>query len=183
MTRSPVRGAAAGLATALVGYALAYATTAGDLADELDGVNLVLSLLGQQPVPTWKGVGWLAYNALFVPLTYANRSRNLLADASPLVHVAPCALLALAGASVTLAANTRTAVAGARTGALVTLGFLPAAVVGVSAVTVTRGGFTVRPDPLLAVVAGALYPLAFGALGGALAGWLRGRAPPVRPTN
>ncbi|GAA0645045.1 transporter [Salarchaeum japonicum] len=183
MTRTPLRGAVAGALTYALGYALAYATSSGDIEDELAALNFLLGVFGQDAVPTWTAVGWLAYNAMYVPLTYWNTTQNLLANASPLVHLVPGVLLALAGAGVALSGTARTPTAGARAGVTVTLGFLPLVALGVFAFTVTRGDLTVRPDPALAVVAGALYPLASGALGGALAGWLRGRAPPTRPTN
>ncbi|MGB9987639.1 transporter [Salarchaeum japonicum] len=176
-------GAVGGALAYVAGYALTYAVAAGDVEDELAVLNFVLDVFGQDAVPTWTAVGWLAYNAMYVPLTYWNTSQNLLADASPLVHIVPGVLLALAGAGVAFTVNATTPTAGARVGATVALGFLPLVVVGVFVLTVTRGDLTIRPDPALAVAAGALYPLVFGILGGALTGWFRGRAPQARPTN
>ncbi|MEE6210074.1 transporter [Salarchaeum sp. III] len=182
MNRTPLRGVVAGALAYGLGYALTYATASGDIENELAGLNFLLGVFGQDAVPTWTAVGWLAYNAMYVPLTYWNTTRNLLPDASP-VHLVPGLLLGLAGAVVARFGTARTPTAGARAGVTVALGFLPLVALGVFAFTVTRGDLTIRPDPALAVLAGALYPLVFGALGGALTGWLRGRAPLVRPTN
>ncbi|QDX41748.1 transporter [Salarchaeum sp. JOR-1] len=183
MTRLSIRGVVAGALTYTIGYAFAYATASGDIEDELAVLNFVLGVFGQDAVPTWTAVGWLAYSAMYVPLAYWNTTQNLLADANPLVHLVPGVLLALAGAGVARSGTARTPTAGARAGVTVALGFLPLVVLGAFAFTVTRGDLTVRPDPALAVAAGALYPLVFATAGGALASWLRGRAQPALPRN
>lgn len=171
-------GLLSGLTVYLLGYAATYSVAANEIFEAVSGFNGLLQLFGQSPVPTWKAVGWVFYNAHFVALEVAlpggsTVSRDLLAaqNAPLALFVVPPLLLTIAGWFVARQArhleNVRD---GIRAGASITASYLLAVVVGLFVVSVTTVGTTVAPDLLSgAALAGLGYPLVFGSLGGAIA--------------
>jgi hypothetical protein len=170
-------GVAAGLAAYAIGYLVTYAWQSGGVEDALAGYNVVAELFGVAAIPAWKGVGWLFYNAHAVAfstpaLTGGRVSRNFIAagDAPALLYLVPPLFLAAAGFVLARSADAGDAQSGASAGALVTPGYLLLAVVGL--LVFQHGG-----DPSIHVayatgvlLTGVLYPVAFGAFGGVLAG-------------
>lgn len=172
------RGAAGGALAWLAGYLVTYVLYA-DRIDDRIGTE-VLSFLAGGDV-TWKLVGWLFYNAHYasvrVPGLFGDASRNFVSGADELgvlaLLVLPPVLLAFAGALAARGITDASAV-GARNGAAVALGYLPLSVAGISLFSVSGGGATAQPEgTAAALLAGLVYPVAFGGLGGAL-GTLRG---------
>jgi hypothetical protein len=169
-------GAVAGAAAYALGYLLTFVWQSGGVDERLRAFNFVAELLGGDVIPTWKGVAWLFYNAHFVstnvPALAGSRTVNFISSGEfpALLYVVPPLFLGVAG----LAAARYVAAAdpgdGARAGATVAVGYLPLAVGVALASTYSVGENSLAPELLTAVLlAGVVYPLAFGALGGVLA--------------
>ena len=170
-------GLFSGLTAYLLGFGVVYSVMASEVEAALSGLNAAVALLGEPTIPTWKAVGWLFYNAHMVaveiPTPGGAVSRDLLAaQGGPVaLYLAPPVLLTLAGWGVARQARDLPDVrAGARAGATVVVGYLLVAVAGAFVLSADAFGATVGPDLLgAAAVAGLLYPLVFGSLGGAIA--------------
>lgn len=170
--------ALSGVLAYIVGYALTYATAGQEVSNSL--ASRVLELATGDP-GTWKLVGWVFYNAHYVPVEvpglFGSTSVNLVGEtfSSALLVVPPLALLA-GGAAVALASGIEGPVAGAVAGVAVVLGYLPLALVGAVAVGIDIGDATAGPTLVAAVLlAGLVYPLVFGGIGGAVGGVVGGR--------
>lgn len=170
-----LRGVAAGVGAYLLGYFVVYLVTASTIRNSVAAG--VLEFLTGEP-GTWKLVGWVLYSAHFVdvlvPGLLGGSNAVSLIDAAEAIpgwlRAVPVVLLVGAGVALALGDRTSTVGAGARAGAAVVLGYLPLAAVGAFVFTIRVGEATARPDLVPAVgVAGVVYPLVFGALGGALA--------------
>lgn len=154
-----------------------------------DGTTSLATVMaaGDVTVPTWKAAGLLFYNAHLVgTVVPAPRggwvTRNLLSNGGALMQLlfaVPPVVLVAAGLLVTRDATTvrelrydfgSGAVRYGLNGGLSTmLGYLPLAMAGAFVFVVGRTGPDVAPDVLGAwVLAGAVYPLLFGAIGGVL---------------
>jgi hypothetical protein len=176
-TSGIVGGAAAGAAAYLLGYLFAYVTQQSAVEEQLAGFNFFADLFGGDPIPTWQAVGWVFYNGHFVDtqipsLVGGARSANLIAQAEggslTLLYVVPPVLLLLAGLVASRLAGATEAADGAKAGALAIAGYLPLAAIGAFLFRYAVGDGTVAPDVVTAVLlAGAVYPAAFGAVGGA----------------
>lgn len=170
------RGAAVGVGAFLLDYLVTW-VTAG-LA--------VASTAAPWPfsgaAPDWKAVLWLVYDSHFVgtrtPQVFGPNG-DLLAGSELLDTVAllgtdylyavPVVLLVVAGGLVAWHVGAAGPREGLLAGVTVAVGYL--AVVVLALFVASDGG--VAPSPLRAVVvAGIVYPVAFGALGGTLAGLL-----------
>lgn len=170
------RGALAGVAAWLFGYLGAYVWKASEVAESLEGVGFVSRLLGGESVPVWKGVGWLFLNAHSVDTripTIAGGTRMVnfvtAEDGGSFALVAvPPLLLLVAGLAVAYGRQADP-LASAKAGATVAAGYLPLSV-GAGLLTTHAIGDTeaaIAPDLVTAVLlAGLVYPLVFGALGG-----------------
>ncbi|MFC3477074.1 transporter [Halobacterium litoreum] len=171
-------GAVAGVLAYALGYVVTYLWQSSSVENALDGYNFVASLFGGDPIPTWQGVGWLFYNAHAVAFTHPGLgggrvARNFIADgnAPQLLYLLPPLVLVLTGFVLARAANAPDGQTGARAGVQLASGYFVLAVVGLFAFQYSSGGSSIHVDYVLGVVlAGLLYPLAFGAAGGALAG-------------
>jgi hypothetical protein len=176
-TSDIVTGAAAGAVAYVLGYLFAYVTQSGAVEEQLAGFNVFADLFGGDPIPTWKAVGWLFYNGHFVDtqipsLVGGSRMTNLIAQADggtlTLLYVVPPVLLVVAGLAASRIAGATEPADGAKAGAFVIAGYLPLAVVGAFLFRHSVGGGTVAPALVTAVLlAGAVYPAALGAVGGA----------------
>ncbi len=187
--RALLGGAVSGAIAFCFGYVFTYAVagtalTSGGASPPLDALS--------RGVPTWTIVGWVFYAAHLVPSTVPiagdtdTVSVNLVAGRliPAALFLVPPFLLGCAGIGTAGIARVRTTAAGTRAGALVTFGYLPLAVVGVSLFRVHLGATIVGVDPLASLlVLGLLYPIVFGALGGASLGSIRVRGPPSRPSG
>lgn len=108
---------------------------------------------------------FLAFVATVVPGFAGTRTENFVASEGGslalLYLLPPLALLAGADAPTP----------GAGSGALVAVGYLPLALLGAVLFRFSVGDGAVAPDPVTAVLlAGLVYPLVFGGVGGAVAG-------------
>jgi hypothetical protein len=168
-------GAVAGAAAWLAGYLVTYVWTRSAIlsADVYQG----LEALGNAP-PVWKVVGWVFYDAhlvrtnvpgLFGTTSVVDLIARYEALSPGLYVVAPLAL-AVAGALLARRAGAADLADGARTGALVVVGYLPLAAIGAYAIQVPVGERVASPDLVTAIaLAGLAFPLVCGAVGGALA--------------
>lgn len=176
------RGAAIGAVPFVVGYLLAFLIASGEIGES---------------VPNWKGVAWYFYNAHLVDITLSTSAGqfsgsdtgNLVETSAEstiqLLYFVPPVLLALGGALLArvlgVTADTTEA---AKAGALGVASYLPLAALGVFLTEHTgtvSAGFTeasatwsVQLLPAV-LLAGILYPLVFGAAGGAAASALEAR--------
>jgi hypothetical protein len=129
------------------------------------------------------GIGWFYYATHFVDVTVTGRVSGVggIANAAGLtatrawsdaLYLVPVGVLLLTGAVVASRAGAETPWSGALRGGSVALGYLPVAILGAYLTAwSTSGPFGVSltgtvPLPAVAV-AGSVYPLAFGGLGGA----------------
>ena len=172
--RSLGRGAVAGPGAWLLGYLVTYLLHAGGVRDAL--ATDVLEFLAGDPV-TWKLVGWLYFNAHFVdasvPGPLGRSTVNLLSGAEEpgllVLYVLPPVALLAAGAVAAYGASEP--LEGAKAGAPVALGYALASLVAAVAVRISIADAVAGPPLVTAVLlAGLVYPLVFGAAGGAVTG-------------
>ena len=171
-------GAVTGVVAYVFGYLLTYLATADTIRSS--AATQVLELLtGNSPV--WKLVGWTFYGGHFVdaiiPGFFGGSNAVNLVGADPItdaVYLIPPLVLLAAGAAVAHVADASEAVEGAKAGVAVTAGYLPLAVVGVFAFTVSIEDASAAPDLATALLlAGIVYPVVFGGVGGAVRAALR----------
>lgn len=171
-------GAASGLGAYLVGYLTVYLWKAREVESALSSVNALAEFFGGNGVPTWKAVGWLFYNAhavsLQVPtLDGGTTSRNLVGGdgATAALYVVPPLFLLVAGFLVARwSGRVGSAGEGVIAGASLAAGYVVLAVAGAFIVAVDAFGSTMGPNLLMAaMLAGLVYPAAFGGLGGLIA--------------
>ena len=170
-------GLAGGMAAWVVGYLVVYLLNASEIENSLG--SGVLEALTNENV-TWKLVGWIFYNAhnvaVKIPGFFGQSAQNFVAGseeaALTALFVLPPVLLLAAG--VVVAWNTAAdPTSAARNGAAVVLGYLPLSVIGAVLFAVSVGDATAGPNLLTAVLlAGLVYPLLFGAVGGLVGGHL-----------
>lgn len=176
-TGEAIGGAAGGAVAYVLGYLVVYVTRGDRIEEQLRGFNFFADLFGGDPIPTWQAVGWVFYNSHFVDtqipaLIGGAQSTNLISQADggslSFLYVVPPLLLIVAGLVAGRAANATEPGDGARAGAFVLAGYLPLAVIGAFLFRYSAGDGTVAPDIVTAVLlAGAVYPAVFGAIGGA----------------
>ena len=175
-----VGGAGVGIVTWIVGYVLTYLVVAPDIRDS--SINRLVEAFGGAPA-TYEMVGWVFFNAHFVDVDAPSLiggagSANLISQADggslSLLFVLPPLLLIVAGVVAGRAADASDPDGGARAGAFVLAGYLPLAVVGAFLFRYTVGDGSVAPTLVTAVLlAGVVYPVVFGAIGGAVSSLLR----------
>ncbi len=174
------RGALMGAVAYVLGYLLTFLVVS---VSEASGST------GDSPVPGWKVVGWYFYNGHFVNLDISGQFPGVAAsDLSSLVAASDSAtvqlvylvpVVALLIAAVLLYRQVgplEEARDAAVAGALVVVGYLPLTLIGAVLTAYTGaieifgfeiGSVTIQPQLLPAVLlAGLVYPLALGALGG-----------------
>ncbi len=177
---------AAGLVAWIGGYLSTYLVVAPNVRDS--GLNRLIDALDGTPA-TYELVGWVFYNAHFVQTVVTDipligtRSTSYIGGEdgfTVILYVIPIAFLFAAGLAVARYWQAETPVDGAMLGALFVPGYLLATVAGVFVVEVSVGGATGGPDLLAAaVLAGIVYPLVCGGLGGAVGGLLERRSTPA----
>lgn len=178
----------AALIRGTVGGAIAFAL--GYLGTWVLAGTKAANITGYGPfggsIPDWKALFWLLYDAHFVgtrtPEVFGPDGFFLgggdLVDTVGLLgveflYLVPIVVLAVGGAVVAARADISTPRDGAIVGATLAIGYLVATVLGLF--LSTHSG--IAPNPLRAlVIAGLVYPIVFGAIGGGLAGVYRGRA-------
>lgn len=165
-------GAAAGIAAYLLGYLITYVWQSGSVEERLQGFNFIATLFGGEPIPPWQAVGWLFYNAHFVDTqirAMGTDSENFIAasdgGALALLYFVPVVLLLAAGFVLARTADADDAEDGAAAGASVVVGYFPLALAGAFLFSYDD---TIAPALVTALLlAGLVYPLVLGAVGGA----------------
>lgn len=172
--------AALGAGAWILGYLVTYAL-AGEKVKNAGAVQLVEAVSGEEIA--WKIVGWIYYNAHFVETTvdapiFGTNAVNFIAQSEGnawVLYLLPPLVLLATGALAARYTGHESAEAGAKTGALLTPGYFVLAVVGALAFGVSSGQASAGPDLLMAAfLAGIVYPVVFGALGGAAGAVLTG---------
>ena len=167
-------GAGVGIGTYLLGYLVSYVWLSGSIEERLAGYNFIAELFGGEPIAVWQGIGWMFYNAHFVSTRIdgfgGTQSQNFIAGSDggsiALLYAVPIVLLLAAGLLTARLADAEAPADGAIAGAAVAIGYFPLALAG-------RFLFSYQgsaaPDLVTAVLlAGLVYPLVFGAIGGVL---------------
>ncbi|MFW6153562.1 MAG: transporter [Halobacteriota archaeon] len=176
-----IAGFVGGIAAFIVGYAITYLWRGRSIERTIQPIEVVLDLLQAEPIGAWRVVGWLYYSAHFVDTRITARFGpgqatfyvDLVREGGgnlELLYLVPVVALLLAGLLVAWSARPDSLGEGAVAGATVALGYLVAVVVGL--VVFAHAGN--RPDPMPAIlVAGVLYPVVFGGVGGAIGASIR----------
>lgn len=169
-------GAVGGAVAYVLGYLVTYVLTADTIENSLTG-RIVEFATGEPS--TWKLVGWVFYNAHFaetrVPGLFGGSSLvNFIAETdafSALLYVFPAAFLLVAGLALARAAGATDASIGGIAGGAAIVGYLPLTVVGAVLFGISFGDTTAGPDLVAALfLAGIVWPVVFGGLGGAAGG-------------
>jgi hypothetical protein len=168
-------GAAGGAGAWALGYLFTYLLAGTEVRES--PLNQFLEAFGDGGA-VYEVVGWVFFNAHLVETVidvgfFGSGARNFVGGEdgfTALLFLVPPLLLVAGGLAVGRAGGVTDTTRGAIAGALVTPGYLVGSVAGAVLFAVEVGGASGRPDPLVAVlVAGLLYPVVFGALGGTVA--------------
>lgn len=176
-----VAGGLAGASAWILGYLITYAGAITDIRADEQAETLGLAVEGSIE---FEMVGLLFYNAHYVDAEVPQYSvlqalepthNFVLADGGStlLLFLVPVVVLLLAGGVVASYAseNLEPSATAALTGGTVVVGYFPLVVLGLFVFTIDPGDGAMRPAPVFAIaLAGLLYPLVFGAIGGVLAG-------------
>ncbi|AFK20114.1 transporter [Haloferax mediterranei ATCC 33500] len=172
-------GAVAGFGAALLGYLVTYVATSSTI--ENSTASQILEALGSD-ISTWKVVGWVFMNAHGVTTTFpglfgTTSSANLIEGIesfSVVLYTVPVVALLAAGVAAAVLSGASSAKSGAMAGGSTVLGYLPVALAGIALFAITIGDATARPDPVTSVLlAGIVYPVVLGVIGGAATATLR----------
>lgn len=125
-------------------------------------------------VPDWVFSGWLLYNAHFVDIAVEvgiGRSRWNFIDfvdqsSTDILYIVIPGVLLVAGVALARAVGARDAPSGALAGASVIVGYLPLAIIGTFVFTANGNAPVLLQATLLA---GIVYPVVVGAVGGGVA--------------
>lgn len=175
-----VRGTVAGALGFFAGYLLTWILAGTKIA------NLMIGGVFGGGVPDWRAVLWVFYDSHFVgtrtPEIFGPGGDRWaggdLIDTVELLgveylYLVPVVVLLIGGVTTAHLAGARTTKDGAIAGVTLALGYFSLVALGLF--VATQGG--VAPSPLRAlVIAGVGYPIAFGAIGGAVTGFYRGSA-------
>lgn len=170
-----VPASVAGIVTWVLGYAFTYVLVGTDVRESR--LNRFIEAFEGEPA-TYELVGWVFYNAHFVDVVYEGFGGRFMPASyvgggdgfTQLLYVVPPALLVGAGLAVGRYQGVTETNDGAVAGALVVPGYFVLAIAGAFLFEVSAAGTTGAPDFLAAFfLAGLVYPLVFGAIGGVLA--------------
>lgn len=170
-----VPGALAGVASWVLGYLLTYLLVSSDLRES--GLNQFAQAFGDGDA-TYELVGWVFFNSHFADTVidagfFGTSTANFVGGEdgfTALLYVIPPALLIAAGLAIARYRGATDVNDGAITGALVVPGYLVLSIVGTFLFRVEAGGASGQPDLLPTILlAGIVFPVVFGAIGGAIA--------------
>ena len=174
-SRPFVESAIAGAAAWGLGYVFTYLLAATDI--EESPLNQLIEFFEGESA-TYELVGWVFYNAHLVDISYSGLGpfsppRNYIGGEdgfTVFLYLIPPALLLIAGLAIGRYRGVTEINDGAITGALVTPGYLILSILGTFLFTVSVGGASGAPDLIPAIfIAGLVYPIVFGGIGGVLA--------------
>jgi hypothetical protein len=126
-------------------------------------------------IPLWKVAGWVFYSAHGgeVGVSVGGSSTGVGFVSSPLIYALPPVVLVAAGYVLASESDSATRTAMLKGGATVAVGYGVLSAVGVFLTKYSMSmivTLSVEPDPVTGILlAGVLYPVAFGTVGGALA--------------
>jgi hypothetical protein len=165
-----LRGAIVGVTTFVLGLLFVF-LTAGSTVQQAAGVFEPLAEAGGRFVPVWKAAGWTFLDGHFVGTTYPGGSVDMVGMGSvQYVYLVPVLLLLAADGILGQLSSAIDIRAGLLSGMALVSGYLPMAVIFTA---LTHHG-NVQPSLLRAfVVAGVVYPIGFGAVGGMMSALLR----------
>ncbi|MFQ3319458.1 MAG: hypothetical protein ACI8UR_002041 [Natronomonas sp.] len=185
-----VPGAVAGIAAWILGYVFTYLLAGSDLRNS--GLNRFIEAFEGDPA-TYELVGWVFYNAHFVDIVYTGGIGASVLPANyiggedgftALLYVLPPALLVGAGLAIGRSQGVTETNDGAIAGALAAIGYLVLSIVGVFLFEISAGGTTGNPDLVPAILlAGLVFPVVFGAIGGVIAANTAEEEPALRETS
>ena len=171
-------GAVAGVTAYVLGYLVTFLLHRSNVEEVTEIVNAIADVFGGDTVSTWEGIGWLFYNGHLVDtmvdgpfggeqaVDFINSADGASFTA---LYAVPILLLIVAGAALVLVAGVESPLDGAITGMLTVLGYFPLAVAGVFVFAYSAGDVSMQPDLITGVLlAGVVYPLLFGGIGGVL---------------
>lgn len=170
-----VPGALAGVASWVLGYLLTYLLVSSDLRES--GLNQFAQAFGDGDA-TYELVGWVFFNSHFADTVidagfFGTSTANFVGGEdgfTALLYVIPPALLIAAGLAIARYRGATDVNDGAITGALVVPGYLVLSIIGTFLFRVEAGGASGQPDLLPTILlAGIVFPVVFGAIGGAIA--------------
>ncbi|MEF8782061.1 MAG: hypothetical protein V5A39_11845 [Haloarculaceae archaeon] len=173
-------GVAGGVGAFVAGYLVTFLVKGQNITSAFGGFDEIP--ISDIPLPAdWQIIGWYFYQMhnvdTEVSISFVGRSETytLSSSVDPWLALVPVAALVIAGFGVARAASAETLERGAVAGATVVLGYFVlvvvfALLVGWSA-SRAGGSISVGPSPVpAAILAGVLYPVVLGAIGGAAAG-------------
>ncbi|WP_336325786.1 hypothetical protein [Halovenus sp. HT40] len=170
-----VLGAVVGVGAWIIGYALLFLVVSPDIQDSF--IQQFIEAVEGEPA-TYQMVGWVFYNAHFVDTVIVNvpvlgdQTANAIGGEdgfSQLLSLVPVGLLVAAGLGLVRSQAVSDVRDGLLVGATVLPGYLLLSALGLVLFEVAIGSATGRPAQVEAIVlAGIVYPLVFGSLGGAL---------------
>lgn len=170
-----VPGAVAGVAAWLLGYVFTYLLVSTDLRES--GLNQFAQAFGNGDA-TYELVGWVFFNSHFADTLidvgfFGTSTTNFVGGEdgfTALLYVIPPALILASGLAIGRYQGVTDINDGAIAGALVVPGYLILSVIGTFLFRVEAAGGSGQPDLLPAILlAGLVYPVVFGAIGGAIA--------------
>ena len=171
-------GAAAFVATYVVSFLLWTFVELPEPNSFGEAFNQAVIGVVRDSVPAWQGAGYVLFNAQFVEVTFEGAlaestfSIIALADSSllALAYLVPPVALVAAGYVVASSPSIRGTGQSAAAGALVVVGHLVLVIVAAFAFTAEGSAGTLSvPLANAIILAGVVYPVVFGAIGGALA--------------
>ncbi|MCY4731880.1 hypothetical protein KY092_15070 [Natronomonas gomsonensis] len=169
-----VPGALAGVAAWVLGYVFTYLLVSSDLRES--GLNQFAQAFGDGDA-TYELVGWVFFNSHFaetvIDAGFFGDTTSFIGGENgftALLYVIPVALILASGLAIGRYQGVTDINDGAIAGALVVPGYLILSIVGAFLFRVEAGGASGQPDLLPAIIlAGIVYPVVFGAIGGAIA--------------
>lgn len=164
--RGAIVGGAAFVATYVLTAFAGLISSGSSLSDfASDGVS----------IPLWKVAGWVFYSAHGgeVDVSVAGSSAGVGFVSSPLIYALPPILLVAAGYVLASESDSPTRIAMLKGGASIAVGYGALSILGVFLTKYSISmlvTLSVEPDPVTGILlAGVLYPVAFGTVGGAIA--------------
>ena len=182
LPRTAITGTISGIGAFLAGYALTYLWLGRQIESTLEPIEIVLALFQAEPIGTWRAVGWFYYGAHFVDLRVTARLGFIEATTTidlitqgdgnlQLLYLLPLLLLLIGGFLISVHADAASPREGLLAGGSVILGYGPVIVIGWY--LVNHNG--ISPDLLPTLfIAGVVYPVILGSIGGFLATRLPG---------